>query len=121
MQACQRKLPKQKKMEGQQKRLCIQRGHSLLDFSDEVLVILIRWIAVGNGKLQLLCTCKKMHNLVLAVFPPWDNGGKGLRWAIQEGYIQYYRQWANPERWIPDLALLKGTIENRLGLYVLTP
>ncbi len=97
-------------MEGRQKRLCI-KGHSLLEFSDDVLVILIGWLAVGNGKLQLLCTCKKMHSLVLTVFPPWDDNGKGLRWAVQEGYIQYYRQWATPEKWIPDLALLKSALD----------
>jgi hypothetical protein len=53
-----------------------------------------------------------MRHLVLSVFPPWSQDGKGLRWAVQQGHTEYYRQWAHPEKWVPDTALLAGPARN---------
>ncbi len=64
-------------------------------------------------KLALLCTCKMMHTLVLAVLPPWGDNGRGLRWAVQKGCTKYYIEWASPEKSserVPDTDLLRSAL-----------
>jgi hypothetical protein len=86
------------RMEGPLKKRCVSEC-VLFGCPDENLVIIVGKLG-GNDRLRLLCTCTEMHDLVLAVCPPWS-------------HTKYYEQWAKeagPERWSPDARLLESAL-----------
>jgi hypothetical protein len=96
-------------MEGLLKKRCVSEC-LLFVCPDEILVLIVSKLG-GKDRLHLLCTCTDMHDIILAVCPPWSQDGTGLRWAVCKGYTKYYEQWAKeagPERWSPDARLLES-------------
>ena len=60
----------------------------------DVLKLIVARVQAPVDRLNLICTCKRMVDAVIEVFPPWRNQGRGLVHAISHDHESYYRRWA---------------------------
>ena len=64
-----------------------------MDFPEEILLRIFGFIEPG-ARIAVLQTSKWIRNMcLLEVWKPWDNKCRGLRHAVKNGYIGYFRRW----------------------------
>lgn len=78
-----------------------------MEFPLEILLHIFSFVEPGGGtRVSILKTCKHIRDTcLLQIWKPWDKRCLGLRKAVENGYIGYFRRWRHytPEkelRWL---------------------
>ena len=76
----------------------------------DVLTLVFSFLGKSDH-LNVLCVCRHWHDVALKrVWSPWLNGGCGLFFACERGFVEYYTKWAlvAGQRWNPGVARCLG-------------
>jgi hypothetical protein len=95
-------------MEGFQKKRRLSKSGMWSLLPDEVWVMIFGYVFARSEieRFSLFCVCKWFEQLLLTyIFPP--SKGRGLEWAIEHGYFEYFQKWTTPQ-WVPSSQLMTG-------------
>jgi hypothetical protein len=79
-----------------------QKECSLTAMSQDILGLIFQKVALLDrddgdpcARMSVLVTCKRFMRVALErAYPPWGDGGRGLEFALERGFYEYFAQWS---------------------------
>ena len=80
----------------------------------DVICCILQYVRKRRDRFAIMMSCSHIKEICLnRVITPYIEGGKGMKHAIRNGHIEYYKKWNNKSghRWYPQCAK-KAIIES---------
>ena len=80
---------------------------NITDLSADVIYCILRYIRKRKDRFAILMTCSYINKICLnRVLTPYIEGGKGMKHAIRNGHVDYYKKWndISGNKWFPHQA-----------------